>query len=115
MTQMETIQIEVSSELARRLRPYQRELPRILEWGLHRVERETEAETRAESTPEAMELQKRVVAALRRAGAVGPDPEEVARYLAQCENQLWTPIQAGGKPASEMIIEERDSRPWAKW
>lgn len=115
MTQEEIIQIPVSSELARRLRPYQRELPRILEWGLRRVERETEAETRAESMSEAMELQKRVVAALRRAGAVGPDPEEIAQYLAQRENQRWSPIQAGGKPASQMIIDERDSRQWASW
>lgn len=111
---METIQIQVSSELARRLRPYQGELPRILEWGLRRVERETGMETRTESTPEAMALQKRVVAALRQAGAVGPDPEEVAQYLTQSENRHWTPIQADGKPASQMIIEERDSRPWAK-
>ncbi|MBC8264231.1 MAG: hypothetical protein H8E47_08935 [Anaerolineales bacterium] len=108
---METIQIQVSSELARRLRPYQRELPRILEWGLRHVETETEVETRAESVLEAMALQKRVVAALRRAGAVGSNPEEMVQYLAQRENQRWTPIQAGGRPASEMIIEERDSRP----
>ena len=110
---METIQIQVSSELAQRLRPYQSELPRILEWGLCHVEGETEAK-RAESTPEAMALQKRVVAALRQAGASVHDPEEVAQYLAERENQRWTPIQAGGKPASEMIIEERDSRPWAR-
>ncbi|MBE9472974.1 MAG: hypothetical protein IMY75_12830 [Chloroflexi bacterium] len=62
-----------------------------------------------------MALQKRVVAALHRAGAVGPDPEEVVQYLAGRENQRWTPIQAGGKPASQMIIEERDSRPWVRW
>jgi hypothetical protein len=46
MAQMETIQIEVPSELARRLRPYQSELPRLLEWGLHYAEKETEAKTR---------------------------------------------------------------------
>ena len=114
MTRKETIQIQVPSELARRLRPYQRELPRILEWGLRRVEGETEMETRTESTPEAMAMQKRVATALRQAGAVGPDPEEMAQYLAQSENRRWMPIQAGGKPASQMIIEERDSRPWAK-
>ena len=112
---METIQVQVSSELAQRLRPYQGELPRILEWGLRHVERETEAKTRTESAPEVMALQKRVVAALHRAGAVGPDPEEVVQYLAGRENQRWTPIQAGGKPASQMIIEERDSRPWVRW
>jgi len=70
-------------------------------------------ETGAKSAPEAMALQKRVVAVLRRAGAIGPDPEEVARYLAQRENQRWMPIQAGGKPASQMIVEERNSRPWS--
>ena len=112
---METIQVQVSSELARRLRPYQSELPRILEWGLRHIERETEAKTRTELVPEALALQTRVLAALRRAGAVGPDPKEMAQYLTGRENQRWTPIQAGGKPASEMIIEERDSRPWAKW
>jgi hypothetical protein len=115
MTQEEIIQIPVSSELARRLRPYQSELARILEWGLRHVETETETKTEPESAVEAMALQKRVVAALRRAGAIGPDPEEIAQYLAQRENQRWAPIQAGGKPASEMIIEERDSRPWARW
>jgi len=115
MIQIETIQIQVSSELARRLRPYQRELPRILEWGLRRVEGETEAAAGAEPALEAMALQKRVVTVLRRAGAIGPDPEEMAQYLAQRENRRWTPIQAGGKPASQMIIEERDSRSWASW
>ena len=113
MTQMEIIQIQVPSELARRLRPYQSELPRILEWGLRHVERETETKTRAESALEAKALQEQVVAALRRAGTIGPDPEEMAQYLAQRENRRWMPIQADGKPASQMIIEERDSRPWA--
>jgi len=113
---METIQVQVSSELAQRLRPYQSELPRILECGLHHIEREIEEKTRAElASGEAMALHGRVLAALRRAGTVGPDPEEMAQYLAGRENQRWTPIQAGGKPASEMIIEERDSRPWARW
>ncbi len=112
---MEIIQVQVPSELARRLRPYQSELPRILEWGLRRIERETETKTRAESEPGAMALQKQVIAALHRAGAVGPDPKDVAQYLAGRENQHWMPIQAGGKPASQMIIEERDSRSWARW
>jgi hypothetical protein len=112
---MEIIQVQVSSELAQRLRPYQSELPRILEWGLRHIEGEIEEKTGAELASETMALQTRVLAALRRAGAVGPDPEEMAQYLAGSENQRWTPIQAGGKPASEMIIEERDSRLWARW
>jgi len=110
---METIQVQVSSELARRLLPYRSELPRILEWGLHRIERETETKTEAESTRGTMALQKQIVAALHRAGAIGPNPGKVAQYLAGHENRRWMPIRAGGKPASQMIIEERDSRPWA--
>ena len=105
---METIQIEISSELARRLRPYQSELPRILEWGLRRAEGKTEAE----SNTEARSLQERIVAALRQAGAVGTDPEKVAQYLSE---RSWTPVEVGGKPLSEMIVEERNSRPWARW
>ena len=112
---MEIIKVQVPSELAQRLRPYQNELPRILESGLRHVEREMEEKMRTELALEAAALQTRVFAALRRAGAVGPDPEEMAQYLAGRENQCWTPIQAGGKPASEMIVEERDSRPWARW
>jgi hypothetical protein len=42
---MEIIQVQVSSELAQRLHPYQSELPRILEWGLRHIEREIEAKT----------------------------------------------------------------------
>jgi nucleotide-binding universal stress UspA family protein len=104
MTQMETIQIEVSSELARRLRPYQTELPRILEWGLRHVEVETGAEpapTRAD-----------VLAALRSTGIlVELDPAIAARYRAGSDQQGRIPVQVEGKPLSEMIIEERD-RQW---
>lgn len=101
---METIQIEVSSELARRLRPYQRELPRILEWGLRHVEVKTETEpapTRAD-----------VLAALRSTGIlVELDPAIAARYRAGLDQQGHIPVQVEGKPLSEMIIEERD-RQW---
>jgi len=58
-----------------------------------------------------MALQKQVIAALRQTGVAGPDSDEMARYLSGSENQRWAPIRAGGKPASEMIIKERDSRP----
>jgi hypothetical protein len=107
MTQMETIQIEVSSELARRLRTYQRELPRILEWGLRRVERETEAE----SAP--LPTRADVLAALRSTGIlVELDPAIAVRYRAGSDQQEErTPVRVKGKPLSEMIIEERD-RQW---
>lgn len=98
---METIRIEVSSELARRLRPYQSELPRILEWGLRRVE--------MEHKPAAPN---QIMAVLRQVGAVGPEPAAISRYLARQKIRAWKPIRATGKPASEVIIEERNSRPW---
>ena len=103
---METIQIQVSSELARRLRPYMSELPRILEWGLRHVERETEAKsppplTRAD-----------VLAALRSTGIlVELDPAIAARYRPGSDRQRRTPVQVKGKPLSEIIIEER-GRQW---
>jgi hypothetical protein len=107
MTQTETIQIQVSSELARRLRPYQRELPHILEWGLRRVERETEAE----SAP--LPTRADVLAALRSTGIlVELDPAIAARYRAGSDQPERTPVRVKGKPLSEMIIEERD-RQWA--
>jgi hypothetical protein len=102
---METIQIQVSSELARRLRPYQSELPRILEWGLRHVEKETEAKS---PPPTRADL----LAALRSTGIlVELDPVIAARYRSGSDRQRRTPIQVKGKPLSEIIIEER-GRQW---
>jgi hypothetical protein len=103
---METIQIQVSSELARRLHPYQSELPRILEWGLRHIERETEKvptpPTRAD-----------VLATLRSTGIlVELDPAIAARYRAGSDQQPRTPVRVKGKPLSEMVIEERNQQ-WA--
>jgi hypothetical protein len=47
------------------------------------------------------------MAVLRQAGAVGPDISTITDYLAQPDNQNWQPIEAEGKPASEIIIEQR--------
>ncbi|OIO98528.1 MAG: hypothetical protein AUK03_01170 [Anaerolineae bacterium CG2_30_64_16] len=109
---METIQIEVSSNLARRLQPYQNKLPRLLEWGLRVVEKETKARSDADLELEMMAVQERTITTLREAGAIGADPEIISQYLAAGDTRAWQPIAAGGKPASEMIVEERDSRGW---
>jgi hypothetical protein len=106
---METIQITISSRLARRLRPYQQDLTRVLEWGLRYAEEKLDATSSEATTAEALAAQKKTVAALRQAGAVGPEPEVTAEYLAQLGNRTWRPIIADGKPASEIIIEERGS------
>lgn len=111
---METIQVRIPTELAQRLQPYQNDLSRILEWGLRYAEGEIETATGAMPAPEAMALQERVIAVLRQTGIAGPDPKQMRQYLSGRENQRWRPIQVGGKPASEMIVEERDSRPWTR-
>jgi hypothetical protein len=110
---METIQIEVSPELAQRLRPYQDELPDILERALRQVEQERERQAEARLSAEELALQRRISVALRQAGARGADPDAVTEYLDSRENQDWVPIQTNGMPASKMIVEERASRSWS--
>ncbi len=100
---METIQIQISAELVQRLRPYQDDLAHLLEWGLRYLEEKDTTKPELETYVK----QKQLMAALRQAGAVGPDIATTANYLAQPDNQNWQPIQAGGKPASEIIIEQR--------
>jgi|SRR5688572_33428093 len=102
---METIEIEVPTELIQRLRPYQDNLVHLLELGLRYLEEKDAVEAELEA-----EQQKRLMAALCKAGAVGPDLSTIADYLAQRDNQTWKPIQASGKPASEIIIEQRRGR-----
>ena len=102
---LETIQVRVSPELARRLRPYQSELPRILEWGLCRLERETDAGPPTSTTRE------EILTVLRSTGIlVELDPSIAARYRAGSDQRRCTPVQVQGKPLSEMIIEERNRR-----
>lgn len=102
---MATIQIEVSAELAERLQRYQDDLPRILEQGLREVEREPETQQSAPST------RQEILDALRSAGlVVESDPAVVARYLAERRQRDSEPITVGGKPISELIVEERKQR-----
>ena len=53
---------------------------------------------------------KRVITALRQVGATGPDAETIVQYLAKVKNRQ--PIHAGGKAASTLIVEERNSHSW---
>lgn len=93
---MEAIQVQVPAELAQRLRGRYDDLPEILEWGLRHVEAQDQG------------LQKQIEAALRQAGATGPEPEIMEQYIE--EQKDWAPIPSSGKPASEMIVEERKGR-----
>ena len=104
MTQMEIIQIQVPSELARRLRSHQSELPRILERGLRYIEREGKVQPGMSASP----TKEDVLVALRTTGIlVELDPVIGGRYRAGSSKQRGTPVQVQGKPLSEMIVEER--------
>jgi hypothetical protein len=74
----------------------------LLELGLQSLEEETIAQSELEA-----DQQRRLEAALRQAGAIGPNLSTSAQYLAELDNKNWRPIQATGKPASEIIIEQR--------
>jgi hypothetical protein len=60
----------------------------------------------------ALSVNDRINIALQEAGLEPYEPEKVAQYLASPENRNWQPLLAGGKPASELIIEERRNRIW---
>jgi len=96
---MVTITLEVPDRLANRLAPFQDRLPEIIEVGLRQVE----AGTRRELETDRSQLKLQVLAALQSTGIVTV-PETSVRPQARVRR---TPIKAGGKPASEIIIEDR--------
>ncbi len=89
--------LEVSDELAERLTAHQDRLPEIIELGLREVEAGTGPETEMERT----QLKLQVLEALQSTGVVTLPEQPVG------PRSRHTPIQAGGKPASEIIIENR--------
>lgn len=91
---MVTIPLKVSDELAQRPQvPWRDQLPRIIERGLRDLE--TEAQPPVSKSA--------ILAALQSTGLVTiPDP--AARTRARIRH---TPLEAGGPPASELIIAER--------
>jgi len=107
--QTETIQVQVPSELARRLRLHNDDLLKILEWGLRCIEGEAEAgSTPPPSEPHSTPDREQVLAALRSAGIlVDLDPAIAVKYLASADQQRHTPVQVNGTPLSEMIVAER--------
>lgn len=94
---MVTIPLQLSNELARQVMPLQDRLPEIIELGL----RQLTAIRKAEITyPQAKQ---QVLDALASTGIVTlPTPSAQRKARAR-----RTPINAGGPPASEMIIMER--------
>ncbi len=100
---METILVEVSPELAERLRTHSSQLTQILEWGLHYIEAEETLEIKSVS----LERQK-TLDALRASGLLlDLDRTLAERYQAGAETLRRTPVFVKGKPLSEIIVAER--------
>jgi hypothetical protein len=110
--QMETIQVQVPSELARRLRLHYDDLLKILEWGLRCIEGEAEGDSiSSPGEPDSTPDREQVLAALRSTGMlVDLDPAIAVKYLASADQQHHTPVQVNGTPLSEMIVAERRQR-----
>ncbi len=93
---MVTIPLQVSEELAERLIPLQDHLPEILELGLqhwHTTE------------PEPLTPRQQVEKIWAETGLVVPrDPSVTHRHPSRTRR---SPVQTSGKPASEIIIEQR--------
>ncbi|MBN1887020.1 MAG: hypothetical protein JW850_03485 [Thermoflexales bacterium] len=96
---MVTIPLRVSEELAARLKPLQNRLPEIIELGLRQVKAEEETEPESDR----LALKAQVLQALLSTGLVSV-PHATTRSRTRVRH---TPVQASGKPASEIIIEQR--------
>ena len=94
---MITIPVQLSDELARRVAPLQDRLPEIIERGLRQIEGDKQAEASYPNTKQ------QVLDAMASTGIV-----TLPRGAAQGRPRArQTPIVAGGRPASELIIAER--------
>ena len=92
---MLTIQLELPDQLAKMVLPLQDSLPEIIEIGLQHWHKQTPSTLR-ERVEQLWEA-----AGLIEPATVGEDHSPTAAH------QRRTPIQAGGQPASEIIIEQR--------
>jgi len=96
---MVTISLELPDELARRLTPHRDRLPEIIELGLRQWQN---------TEPASLTPRQRVEQIWATTGLIVPlDPAIVHRYPMSQERRI--PIRAGGKPASQIIIEQRGS------
>lgn len=93
---MTIIQLEIPDKLAEKLKPYQDRLAELLELGL-----QTWQEREQETTPQSdKERLWQVLAASGRVSLPKPYTGEEP-YISR------TPVPASGKPASEIVIEQR--------
>lgn len=93
---MITIPVHLSDELAQRVMPLQDRLPEIIELGLQQIEAGEEQET---GYPQAKQ---QVLSAMASTGIV-----TLPAARRRPPRLRHTPIKAGGRPASELMIAER--------
>jgi hypothetical protein len=96
---MQTIELQISEDLAQRLAPYQDQLPVLLEAGLRLWQQEGHA-TNAGALNERI---RRVLAASGRVRLPKP-------YLGAKPYVRHTPAPITGQPVSEIVIEQRGPR-----
>ena len=95
---MVTIPVQVSEDLAERLAPVQEHLDQIIELGLQRWQGLPETSL----TP-----RQRIERLLRDTGLVVPLDPAIACLYTSVSHQRQPAVHAGGKPASQIIIEQR--------
>jgi hypothetical protein len=96
---MITIPVQLTEELAERVRPVQDRLPEIIELGL----RQLHAKSTRQVDSNAQQAKHQVLMALASTKIVTL-PQSASHQPARMRR---TPISAGGPPASELIIAER--------
>lgn len=92
---MITISVQLTEELAERLRPIQDRLPEIIELGLRQWRKQPSLTPR-----------QRVEQLWEAQGLVEPAALD-GKCSQSTRRKQRTPIPAGGQPASELIIEQR--------
>ena len=100
--EMVTISLKVSDQLAQRLTSPQDHLPEIIELGLRHWQKQ-------EAGQSTLTPRQRVEGLWAATGLIVPlDPTIPSRYPLSHTRQ--PPVHTGGKPASQIIIEQRRTR-----
>jgi hypothetical protein len=103
---MTSITLELPDKLAAQVQAHQTDLPRILELGLKNLLIEKRELPPPSDTPE--QLRQKILSAWKSSGLIvelDSLPED--RQRIRQRRKSFKPIKARGKPASEIIIEQR--------
>ena len=97
---MQKITLEISDELAERLRPYRDQVARIFQAGLREMET---------AEKPALTQREQMLAAIRSTGLIRPLEENIfKKYVPEAHRHArQKPLKIEGKPVSEIIVEQR--------